>query len=114
MAIKAPTLDEARRAAQAALDERDDGQSGWSLGVLRPLTPYAPGTHRYLVTFSRWESCADRFARRDVHVMKLWAADAQSARRLAQQEVQMLAAYQPSWRVRKVGRSVAGPDTAGD
>ena len=39
--------------------------------ALRPLTPRAPGTHRYLVTFSQWESQEDRFERRDVHVLEV-------------------------------------------
>jgi hypothetical protein len=108
--IKAPDLDEARRAAQAALEERDDGESRWTLGVLRPLTPRAPGTHRYLVTFSQWEPHEEHFERRDVHVIELWAADGQSARRLAQQEIQKLPAYQPTWRIRSVARTAAARD----
>ena len=111
MVIKAPDLDEARRAAQRALSEREDGESRWSLGVLRPLTPRAPGTHRYLVTFSQWESQEDRFERRDVHVLELWAADGQSARRLAQQEIQLLPEYRPAWRIRSVSRAPAGSGT---
>lgn len=103
--IEAPDLDRARQAARAALEERADGQSSWSLGVLRPLTPRAPGTHRYLITFSLWEALEEVFERRDVHVMELWAADAQSARRLAQQEIQKLPEYQPNWRIRAVTRA---------
>lgn len=102
--IEAPDLDRARQAAEAALKERADGQSRWSLGVLRPLTPRAPGTHHYLITFSFWKALADHFERRDVHVMELWATDAQSARRMAQQEIQKLPEYQPNWRIRAVAR----------
>ena len=47
-----------RRAAQAALEERSDEEGRWSLGVLRPLTPMAPGTHRYRVTFAAWTATA--------------------------------------------------------
>ncbi|MGI9540145.1 MAG: hypothetical protein ACR2N6_08355 [Miltoncostaeaceae bacterium] len=108
MVIKAPDLDEARRAAQEALEEREDGESRWSLGVLRPLTPKAPGTHRYLITFSQWEPHEDHFERRDVRVLELWAADGQSARRLAQQEIQRLPEYLPSWRIRSVSRDDGG------
>ena len=50
----------------------------WTLGVLRPLTPKAPGTH-LLDVFARWEAGEDRFVRRDVHRLEVWAADAQSA-----------------------------------
>jgi len=102
--IEAPDLEQAQQAAEAALEERADGQSRWSLGVLRPLTPRAPGTHRYRITFSLWEPVEDHFERRDVHVMELWAADGQSARRMAQQEIQKLREYQPNWRIRAVGR----------
>ena len=80
----------AQLAAQAALEERRSDESRWSLGVLRPLTPMAPGTHRYRATFALWEAGEDRFVRRDVHELEVWAADAQSARRLAQQEIRMV------------------------
>ena len=33
--------------------------------------------------------------RRDVHELEVWAADAQSARRLAQQEIRGVAGYEP-------------------
>lgn len=102
--LEAPDLDEARRAAEAALEARRSDEARWSLGVLRPLTPMAPGTHRYRVTFARWESEEDRFVRRDVHHLDVWAADAQSARRLAQQEVQTVPGYEPAWRIRQVAR----------
>ena len=41
LVVQAADADGARRAAQAALAERagDRGDAGWSLGVLRPLTP---------------------------------------------------------------------------
>jgi hypothetical protein len=47
--------------------------------------------------------------RRDVHRLEVWAADAQSARRLAQQEIQKVAGYEPSWRIRQVARAEGGP-----
>jgi len=102
--LEAPDLAEARRAAQAALEERRADESRWTLGVLRPLTPMAPGTHRYRATFALWEAGEDRFVRRDVHDLEVWAADAQSARRLAQQEVRGVPGYEPAWRIRKVAR----------
>ena len=83
-----PDLAGARRAAEAALEERRSDESRWTLGVLRPLTPMAPGTHRYRATFAllggraRTASCAATST-----TCEVWAADAQSARRLAQQEI---------------------------
>lgn len=111
MVLEAPDLAGARRAAEAALEERRSDESRWTLGVLRPLTPMAPGTHRYRATFARWEDGEDRFVRRDVHDLEVWAADAQSARRLAQQEVRTVPGYEPSWRIRQVARvdGRAGP-----
>ena len=106
--LEAPDLAGARTAAEAALDERRSDESRWSLGVLRPLTPMAPGTHRYRATFALWEAGEDRFVRRDVHHCEVWAADAQSARRLAQQEIQKVTGYEPSWRIRQVARVDAG------
>lgn len=108
LVLEAPDLDHARRAAEQALTERREqtrrkGESSvWSLGLLRPLTPKAPGTKRYRVIFAQWEAFEDHFERIDVHEMELWAANAASARRLAQQEIQLLADYQPSWRIRQV------------
>ncbi|MGE0347067.1 MAG: hypothetical protein AB7I24_09380 [Candidatus Nanopelagicales bacterium] len=102
--LEAPDLAGARRAAEAALEERRSDESRWSLGVLKPLTPMAPGTHQYRATFARWESGEDRFVRVDVHQVEVWAADAQSARRLAQQEIRQVDGYEPSWRIRQVAR----------
>jgi hypothetical protein len=102
--LEARDLAEARIAAEAALDERRSDESRWSLGLLRPLTPMAPGTHRYRATFALWEAGDDRFVRRDVHHCEVWAVDAQSARRLAQQEIQKVTGYEPSWRIRQVAR----------
>ena len=93
--LEARDLAEARIAAEAALDERRSDESRWSLGLLRPLTPMAPGTHRYRATFALWEAGEDRFVRRDVHHCEVWAADAQSARRLAQQEIRKVTGYEP-------------------
>jgi hypothetical protein len=65
----------------------------------------APGTHRHRATFARWEDGQDRFVRRDVHELEVWATDAQNARRLAQQEIQAVPGYEPSWRIRRVART---------
>lgn len=108
MVLEAPDLAEARRAAEAALAERRSDEARWSLGMLRPLTPMAPGTHRYRAVFARWEDDDDRFVRVDVHHCEVWAADAQSARRLAQQEIRKVPGYEPSWRIRQVARVDGG------
>jgi hypothetical protein len=108
LVLEEPDLDHARRAAEQALTDRREltrrkGETSvWSLGLLRPLTPKAPGTKRYRVIFSLWKSFEDHFERIDVHELELWAANAAGARRLAQQEIQMLGDYQPSWRIRSV------------
>jgi hypothetical protein len=108
LVLEAPDLSGARAAAQAALEERRSDEARWTLGVLRPLTPMAPGTHRYRAVFARWESAEDRFVRRDVHRLEVWAADAQTARRLAQQEIQKVPGYEPAWRIRQVARVKGG------
>lgn len=102
--IAAPDIGAARRDAQAQLSARADGQDGWSLGLLRPLTPRAPGTHRYEATFAQWQAEGDHFTRRDVRVIEVWAQNAATARRIAQQDIQQLPAYEPSWRIRSVRR----------
>jgi hypothetical protein len=94
----------ARHAAEAALAARADGESRWSLGVLCSLTPNAPGTHAYIVTFAAWEARGDRFLRRDVYECEVWATDATSARRLGAERVQSLPGYRPAWRVRRVAQ----------
>ena len=65
-------------------------------------------TTRYRAVFALWESTEDRFVRRDVYELEVWAADAQSARRLAQQEIRGVAGYEPSWRIRQVARIDGG------
>jgi hypothetical protein len=107
--LEAPDLTGAQAAAEAALEERRSDESRWTLGVLRPLTPMAPGTHRYRAVFARWEAGDDRFVRRDVHRLEVWAADAGTARRLAQQEIQRVPGYEPSWRIRQVARVKGAP-----
>jgi hypothetical protein len=113
LVLEAPNLDQARRLAEEELTQRREttrlsgDRSTWSLGVLRPLTPKAPGTHRYRATFALWEAEADRFTRRDVHTLEIWAVDASSARRTAQQQAQSLADYSPTWRIRSVERLAA-------
>jgi hypothetical protein len=103
-ALPGPDAGRARTAADDALAARAGEEGRWSLGVLRPLTPAAPGTYRYLVTFAAWESDGDGFARRDVHGLTVWATDAGSARRLAHEEAQAVPGYRPAWRVRRVVR----------
>jgi hypothetical protein len=100
--FQAPDATRARQAARAALAARADGEPRWSLGLLRSLTPNAPGTRRYVVTFAAWGACEDRFVRRDVHECDVWASDATSARRFACEQVQALPGYRPAWRVRQV------------
>ena len=109
--MEAPDAPGAKQAAEKALERRSkSSEDSWSLGVLRPLTPFAPGTHLYAVTFALWESTGDRFVSLDVHTLEVWATDATSARRLAQQEVQQIQEYLPSWRIRSVARAT-GPRT---
>ena len=113
MVLEAPDLAGARRAAEEALDARRSDEARWTLGMLRPLTPMAPGTHRYRATFAMWEAGEDRFVRVDVHHCEVWAADAQSARRLAQQEIRKVDGYEPSWRIRQVARIDGARERAG-
>jgi hypothetical protein len=112
--IEAPDAEAAREKAQAELEARREGgapngEARWSLGVLRPLTPRAPGTHPYRVVFAEWEAIDDRFIRHDVYTVDVWAADAASARRLAQQEIQAVEGYRPAWRIRSVAREGGRP-----
>ena len=102
--IQAASAADARRAALIELAKRREGESRWSLGVLKPLTPQAPGTSLFEVTFAVWEATDDRFLRRDVHTFEVWAEDAGAARRIAQQDIQAAAEYDPSWRIRQVVR----------
>lgn len=105
--IEAPSAADARRAALDELARRTESGSRWSLGVLKPLTPQAPGTSLFRVTFAVWEATDDRFVRRDVHTLDVWAEDAASARRIAQQDIQAVGDYQPAWRIREVARGGA-------
>lgn len=104
--IQAASAADARREALAELAKRREGESRWSLGVIKPLTPQAPGTSLFSVTFAVWEATDDRFVRRDVHSLEVWAEDAGAARRIAQQDAQAIPEYDPSWRIRQVARSV--------
>lgn len=104
LVVKAADAAEARRHAQAALEQRAEGQGRWSLGVLRPLSPQAPGTSLYRVTFATWRAEADRFVRDDVQRLEVWAEDAAGARRIAQLEIQKIPGYDPAWRIREVAR----------
>lgn len=100
----AANLAAATRAIEREIAKRCESGDGWSLGLLKPLTPNAPGTHRYRVVFAVWEADGDRFLRHDVHEIDVWAADAGTARRIAHQEIQGVSAYQPAWRIRRVRR----------
>jgi hypothetical protein len=39
-----------------------------------------------------------------VHELEVWAADAATARRIAQQDIQEVPDYLPAWRIRRVRR----------
>ncbi len=105
LVIQAASAADARREALTELAKRRDRDSRWSLGVLKPLTPQAPGTNLFAVTFAVWEATDDRFLRRDVHTSEVWAEDAGAARRIAQQDIQATELYDPSWRIRQVVRA---------
>lgn len=103
LVIQAPSADDARKEALRELANRAvTDAAAWSLGVLKPLTPKAPGTHQFAVTFAIWEATDDRFVRRDVHRLDVWAEDAGTARRIAQQDIQSVDGYAPAWRIREV------------
>lgn len=106
----AADLGSARAEAEAELVRRSGGADGWSLGLLRPLTPSAPGTYLYEIIFALWESEGDHMERRDVAHLHAWAQDAATARRIAQHDIQDVDGYIPAWRIRRVGR-VPEPDT---
>jgi hypothetical protein len=110
--IQAPDAESARQAAEKALLARSHGEPRWSLGLLRPLSPMAPGTRRYRVTFAEWRPQGDGYARRDVHALEVWAPDAATARRLAHEEVRSVPGHRPSWRVRAVARVGQGARAA--
>ncbi|MBM3697611.1 MAG: hypothetical protein FJW78_03905, partial [Actinobacteria bacterium] len=59
--FEAPDLAGARTTARRHLEERRSGEDKWSLGVLKPLTPQAPGTHRFRVVYAVWEAKDDFF-----------------------------------------------------
>lgn len=101
----AASLTAARGVIENEIAKRTEESEGWSLGILKPLTPNAPGTHPYRVVFAEWEAEGDRFFRRDVHELTVWAADAGTARRIAQSDIQEVAGYLPAWRIRRVQRS---------
>ena len=100
----AADLDTARATAQAELLRRAGGDEGWSLGLLRPLTPRAPGTYLYEIVFALWETDGDHVSRRDVAHLHAWAQDAATARRIAQRDIQSATGYLPAWRIRRVAR----------
>jgi hypothetical protein len=102
--VQAPDAESARRAAEKALLARSHGEPRWSLGLLRPLSPTAPGTRRYRVTYAEWRPEGDGYTRREVHALEVWAADAATARRLAKDEIRSVPGHRPSWRVSEVAR----------
>jgi len=103
MVIEAPSACDARERAMRELETRAGDEAGrWSLGVLRPLTPRAPGTQLFRMVFAIWETSGDEFVRRDVHQLEIWAEDANAARRIGQQEIQQHPDYVPAWRIREV------------
>lgn len=110
VSFEAPDAARARQTAGVALAARSGSEPGWSLGVLRSLTPNAAGTSLYVVTFAAWEECEERFIQRDVHRRDVWATDATCARRLAVEEVQAMPGYLPAWRVTQVVRQAAQRD----
>lgn len=59
----------------------------------------------FRVTFAVWEATDDRFVRHDTHILDVWAEDAAAARRIAQQDIQVVDGYQPAWRIREVTRT---------
>jgi hypothetical protein len=95
----------AREPARAALTARAGGEPRSSLEGLCSLTPSAPGTDLYLVTFAAWEASEDRFIRLDVHEREVWATDATSARRVACERVRAMPGHLAAWRVRMVARA---------
>ena len=101
----AASLAAAKRVIDTEIAKRSQESDGWSLGILKPLTPNAPGTHPYRVVFAEWEADGDRFHRRDVHELTVWAADASTARRIAQTDIQEATGYLPAWRIRQVQRA---------
>ena len=72
--------------------------------MLRPLTPMAPGTHRYRATFAIWEAATTASCASTSTTATSGRPTRQSARRLAQQEIRKVAGYEPSWRIRQVAR----------
>ncbi len=104
MRIEAPSAVRAREAAAAMMAKRADGAPGWSLGLLRPLVPGLPGTYRYRVIFAAWVEEEAGYHREDTLATEVWATDAESARRMARREAEMLPAYRGAWRIRQVRR----------
>jgi len=91
----------ARRRAAADVGEG----AAFSLGPLKPLSAAAPGTHRYRVSFAVWRERATGYVRERAHELVVRAIDAQSARRLAEQEVRQAPGYEPAWRIVRVCRA---------
>jgi hypothetical protein len=102
--LEAPDAQRALRTARRRARAHAGTTAGWWLGPLRALTPAAPGTRRYRVSFAAWRERADGYAREPVHEIEVWATDAAGARRLAEREARTLPAYDPAWRVIRVAR----------
>ena len=59
---------------------------------------------RIVAPLAAVEATDDRFLRRDVQTLEVWAEDAGAARRIAQQDIQSAGEYDPAWRIRQVVR----------
>jgi hypothetical protein len=108
LVLEAPDAARAFAAARQQVAARAEAGSSWSLGPLMPLTPSAPGTHRYRVSFAVWRERAEGYERQRAHELMVRATDAQSARRLAEQEVRTAPGYDPAWRIVRVARAQGG------
>jgi hypothetical protein len=108
LVLEAPDAARALEAARQQAAARPGVGAAWSLGPLKPLTPSAPGTHRYRVSFAVWRERAEGYERQRAHELVVRATDAQSARRLAEQEVRTAPGYDPAWRIVRVCRARGG------
>jgi hypothetical protein len=102
--LDAPDAQRALRAARLRARARAGAEASWWLGPLRALTPSAPGTRRYRVTFAAWRERGEGYAREVAHEIEVWATDAAGARRLAEREARTMASYEAAWRVVRVAR----------
>jgi hypothetical protein len=75
------------------------------LRLLAPLTPHAPGAHRYSVTFSSWHEHDGVYRKSIVHLAHVDALRAADARALAGRTAKTLPEYCGSWRIEQVRRT---------